>query len=946
MYGKDGKNIKLIVDALTKQTSPSPKGSPAATTSPTKDEIKKFIFNFMYFADPLLQYTEGHVKDYSQDKNNPLPTEQSLQVRGIQNASDTLLKYLGKFSDDNKNQHKDAKKRIYIFDDLSTTLLKQLSASISALSPSNFHGFHNPLLLDALKAGMEKFTEQLGHAYVNVYSGKIPTEKWVKQESKQVDGKPQLVDVLSTEGRNCAKVCLTILEILNTNLRDLYNNCKGSGKWSKSCIRLYEGNKNKRSDNQLGHWFQRRGFRVSEYENTQNGELKRGMKGDEIRTLLVNGNGKYVFKNDNNKDDAGPLRTLFRYLLDYYKVTHRGHIASPKSPCNIYQMLQWLLGLYFNPMYQKLEAHIGELFTGLQKQYKLEHPRLEVTVPDDMKDKIKSPLNSEQLTKVLKQVCLYSADTLITFLGHGHSGGRYAVDFYTNTDNLFYPGSPASCFDMLADILNRVFYQVRFVYKQCNNRPESGGWKHCWYGRGVGGSSWTCNTMQCPNQTGDQTATQNSNQMHKQTCNQMCDQRAECGLKSPLQSFLEDGLPGFLPHSITSPGCKLTCSLPNHFGRPCLTPMGFSDISNVASRTQKGDYLQQVLELLYGPKSNFRQLCSVVNCLIRRPPQTLDDLLAFYYGYLANWSGGSKGRDNEARKHKHDAFVRAVRNANLGREYSDLIPTAVFGSSSHYDQKSTHTNGDVFSLVSCNPHNAPAHPCGRYLQPLHQDARSMFSSFFARFYLCWIVYTTENFYDLLKKLYDDCCAKCNKPGTKCHDNSCAERCAVKSAYEAEVSNPQQALSTQSANKAHDSKCHSIIECKYTHPTLYSYGFTFGSPHELSGVTEVKNRRTCIDLCNALKKVLSDKKSDNAPLAKLIYVTIPDFLWKIREPFSLTLLALWSLSLLYLLHITVVRLDVLRIRSHLRSPASHRIAAQSLLAAARVKALANVKYFSP
>ncbi|GBE63227.1 hypothetical protein, conserved [Babesia ovata] len=110
---------------------------------------------------------------------------------------------------------------------------------------------------------------------------------------------------------------------------------------------------------------------------------------------------------------------------------------------------------------------------------------------------------------------------------------------------------------------------------------------------------------------------------------------------------------------------------------------------------------------------------------------------------------------------------------------------------------------------------------------------------------------------------------------------------------------------------------------------------------LSLTTSCNGTNHCVPyLSTQLKDVL------HSQYFKDLFRECDNFLKEIRWPFMSTLLALWSLSLLYLLHIAVVRLDVLRIRSHLRSPASHRIAAQSLLAAARVKALANVKYFSP
>ncbi|GBE58943.1 hypothetical protein, conserved [Babesia ovata] len=891
-------------------------------------EFKYAAEKSKHYLDAILDYIRLQVRTPAKAPGqDPELSDESKKVWNVSVRLDALLNYL---KDDKPHPDDPTGKRIYTFDHQSGNLLASLTFAVDNLTSPNFHGFHNPLLLDAIRSGMHKFTEQLGHAYVNKYSGQKRADDWV--ETKQSADKKTTETQLTTEGRNCAKVCLTILETLNTNLGWLRKACK---KYNNAQINLANGNK-------LGAFFQHWGYILSE-ESKQNGEVKnhQDRNGQYIYNLLtkeVDKAGekhKLVSEDDDNKvnkDKHGLMRKLHAHLGAYYKVCHHEHIDKPKAPSNIYQMLQWLLGLYFDPIYDELKNYIEELFTGLKEEYSLNTEALEVAVPDKKKDPIKSPLDAIQLIEALRKVCLYSEDTLAAILGRGHEEGRYAVDFFTNQDKLNYPNSAASCFDMLVDILSRVYHQLNFLYTQCRNGPSSSGWQECWYGRSVGGSSWNCNTFQCPDQT------------CKQKHDQKAGQHYECGIKSPLQSYLEDGLPGFLPHSFKTPGCKLTCTLSNHRGLPCKTPMGFSDISVTASHTQNGEYLRRALHDFCGPDSNLNKLCSMLTCVLRRPPQTLGDIFAFYHKFLENWEGGPK-KVKTLIQHKHDAFSYAVNEAYFGEKYADLDITPVFGSSSHYDGNSTHPKGDLFSLVSCQPHANPVHPCGRYLQSLDDDIRVMYSDKHAKHYLSWIIYTTETLYDLLKKLYKECCDKCDKKGTKCH-KSCDEKCAVKLAYEAAKSDTQKATSTAARDVSHEKSCHSIVKCANMHPTLYAYGFTFGSPHELGGAEDVQTRRTCKDLCNTLMGVISDKETDNAPLAKLIYVTIPEYIWAIRTPFSYLLLALWSLSLLYLLHITVVRLDVLRIRSHLRSPSSHRISAQSLFAAARINSLGMLRYFSP
>ncbi|GBE59973.1 hypothetical protein, conserved [Babesia ovata] len=783
-------------------------------------QFKELAFNFQDYIDPLLQYTEDQVKDNSQDKNNPLPTEQSGRVKLIKNAVDDLLKYLGKFSDDNKNQHKDAKKRIYIFDDLFTTLLKQLSSSIHShsLSPSNFHGFHNPLLLDALKAGMTQFTTELSRAYVNAYSGMKFQEDLLKKE-KDSD---QFPNQLTTEGRNCAKVCLTILETLFYDFESLSKLLP-----AKNADKINSGNS-------IGNFFSDRGYKVATKAGVQDGELDNSdktnaQKINQLRDSKINGVS-------NGSDKLHELiNRLATDLVSYYNVCHLNHITSPRAPTTVNEMLHWLAGLYYTPMYDKLAGKFAGFFDVPEGNGTTVSKAIEAAVPARRSERMLRDLTFKEMSDLFNNITIRPYHILVTILGHGHAGGRYACDFLTNPDGLNYPTDVNQCFDLLVDICLRLNEQILFLFKQCQNGPGSSGWRDCLYGRGVGGSSWNCNTMQCPNQNG--------NQKHNQMCNQKCDQSVKCGLKSPLQSFLEDGLQGFLPHQFTSPGCKLECTVSNHKGLPCKTPMGFKDLSQIASRTGTGQCIKDVLDPFCGTREcSLSLICSYFIYLLRRPPQTLGDMFAFYYNILDHWCA-----EGEQAKHRRQAFDDAVERANLGRPHSDLDITKILGSKIHRDDN--HPKGDLFSLLSCDPVTQSSLPCGQYLQSMSDDIRLLYSKEYADNYLSWIVYITETFYDLLKKLYSECCRKCNTQGTRCYDKTCAESCNVNSYYKTQqhTSQPQQ--------HNHQNECHSIVKCQNTHPTLYKYGFTFGSPWNLSGKSSDPNqKRTCQDLCQALEKV--------------------------------------------------------------------------------------------
>ncbi|GBE63160.1 hypothetical protein, conserved [Babesia ovata] len=801
------------------------------------------------------------------------------------------------------------------FDHNFSDHLKSLNTALSTFSPAKFTDSSSPIL-QALKDGIGALAKQLGYAYVSTYCcRKFDGALLDPQDPTTSDDKRKLTDY----GKKLSKVFLTCLPGWVTDMYSLQRNC--SGEWSKKQINTPT------KENMVALWFHSRGFTVPEDDKKQNGHLKRGMTGEQIKTKLVEhkldaSKIKIKIKNSNNQITLIDILNLCHYFLEKYnRVSHYYIPPKPRAPSNIYNMLQWTAGLKYNHMYGEVKSQLGSVLKGLQKEHKLEKTELPVAVPYDMQRVIQSPINSAQLTNALDNVCYFAGETLVAVLGHGHADG-----------------SGGACLDMLVDVLFRLYQQLWFLCRQCLGDKSHSGWKDCSYGRYVSGSGWQCNDKQCPNQecklSANQKVNQNPDQTLKQTADQRCDQHPDCGMKSPLQSFLEDGLQGFLPHSFSSPGCKITCTVSNHRGLPCKTPMGFADIGVVASHTKTGEYLKDALNNFCGPYSALTRLCNMLNCVLRRAPQTLDDIFGFLRGYLANWI-------DHGREHKCLAFSKAIKDAYFGQEYSDLTPTILFTTRVHQSgNKSNHSEGDLFTISECE--DRAVDTCGVYVESLSYNLYSIFSSYHNKQYLSWILYSAETLYSLLDRLYKQCCNNCTSPGAKCHGTRCADKCQVKQAYDAQTSDDADGDQKKLNGKNHTENCSSIVRCQNTLPTLYMYGFSFGKPLGLCGTGDaLEARRTCKDFCSALKKILEEESA----LIQLIK-QIDEFIWKIRENFSYTLLALWSLSLLYLLHITVVRLDVLRIRSHLKSPSSHRIAAQSLLAAARVKALANVKYFSP
>ncbi|GBE60000.1 hypothetical protein, conserved [Babesia ovata] len=861
---------------------------------------------FKDYVAVILQYIEHQVKTPIPDTLERNPTDQSERVKDIKSIMDNLLAYL-KSSD-----------KICHFDHVSTSYLDALNASLLKLSPSTFAGFHNPLLLDALRSGMEKFTEQLGHAYVNKYSGCKPVKNWDDVKSS---------DKLSTEGRNCAKVCLTILEIFSHDLNELKHQCETNWKNRKICLKNGNG-----SINDLGLCLKRFGYGVPSREDVQDDELRcsKYMNGNEIFAKLT-------IPTITERDEYNVISTLKHIcdnLLIYYRVCHYSTLQSKTYPSSVYQMLLWLAGLPYNPVYDDLSLNgFGSLLDKPEEQDtdtgdeslsvdvdNGDTDESRITLKDENEESLdayKEKITVPKLYEALAEACSHAHSVLTSILGHGHAGGIYAVDFNTNEDKFSYPSDMNSLICMLFEIVKRLHDQLYFLYRQCMHDSKLSGWSDCWYGHDIGGTAWKCNTLQCPNQSGDQIA----NQTHKQTCNQKCNQSVSCGVKSPLQSFLEDGLQGFLPHSLKSERGKLECSVKPHFNLPCKTPMGFSDISHMASHRQTGRHIREALfDVCSGEWSAFSRLCSLLNCLLPSAPKTLDDMFGFYFNLVNGWNKTAK-----------QAFDNAINEANFNRTNARLDISAILKSNDHGSgDNMPHLKGDLHSLVDCkyNGESHPAYPCGPYVQPLCYYRCGIFAAKNNDKYVSWIVYLTESFLELLEKLYEECCKNCDSATSKCKISKCKDDCKAKDAK-------------MSVASTHNGSCNSIVHCNLMRPTMYRCGFVFQSIYKLSGTKSVETKRTCKDFCNALKKVINKEEKLQHVLAHFVYRTIPEYLLKIRFPFMSLLLTLWSLSLLYLLHITVVRLDVLRIRSHLRSPSSHRIAAQSLLAAARVKALANV-----
>ncbi|GBE63389.1 hypothetical protein, conserved [Babesia ovata] len=837
-----------------------------------------------YLLDALLSYTAEQVKTPSKGKKGEKEeSEGSKKVQDIKSAVDKLLSHLSK-SD-----------KLYNFDYEFQQKLSQLTDAVNALHAEKFAGHQNPELLDALKKGMLGITGELGHAYVNRYDSQKFTENLVDAKYELTPSKNTTIITLRDYGRKCSKVFLTILNIAQDALSRLHYKCNGDWKNKKLC--KIENN----DENPLGKFLHDCGFEVAKNETSKDGELHhesvwngKKIHEDCLKTVQDATNDEHLkacASKDGNIKVLDILKCLITHLNQYNQVCHIATFTATRTPCSIFDMLCWLSGLPHNAVFQKLTTHCSSYDT---------------KGDTDLRKRL-----LDAVAYSFPNIGKYSHNMLTTIVGTGNADTIYGSDLANNSLKFKYPASAEECIHTLLDILRRLLPVCRFLYKQCGVRPSHFGWRDCQYGKNIPTAKWPC--------TDHSTDKANSQPTDQSTCQPTCQAndkpncKPTCQPTSPLMSYLNDCLPGHLPHQLMSVGCMSVCSTcpsTSRNGMPCLTPFGFRAFSG---STKTGRDLCEIIKKFF---TNVN--LSSLFCLSPKPPVTLPEHFGFALSLVGQWADTSRYGVQSLKA----VIESAIKNNSIAlydppTELIKALTNAYgHGIEGHDECDDTHVTS-LTSSGTCNSKNTHSAP---YLSPLCSDAYKYLANKNAGLYLSWIAYLPWVFQQYLECLLDAF------KNIFCHEWGCHvcfynDKCKKGKHGESE----------------HPCQCSSIAKCKGVAPTLYSYGFTF---NDVLSLNASKFATKCSDFQQQLSKVTKSNYFTE------LFKHCDELLWKIREPFSQTLLALWSLSLLYLLHIAVVRLDVLRIRSHLRSPASHRIAAQSLLAAARVRALANVKYFSP
>ncbi|GBE59961.1 hypothetical protein, conserved [Babesia ovata] len=754
--------------------------------------------------------------------------------------------------------------------------LHALGCALQAFTPAKFGG-PCTVLLDVVKDGLQALAGQLGNAYVNSYSG---------------------LRYKDADDTKYSKIFMTVVPKVVTDLTDLRVDCNGKCRARK----IYASSQG--SENILGDYFTNYGYKVSTGKDLQDGEVRNNgdqLAGIHIASMLGPHSAK-LFKSTKRGDNSGILYDLYDYFVQYNKVGHISKFTSKKHPCSVNDMLVWYAGLPYNSVYLDLMSDsFSDLFDKAEKKRSEDVKADELTVEKLNDRSLKAyprDVTYSDIHEAITHITSYSHQLLTTIRGHGDEYTTYASDLSNNTLGLYYPSSAGDCLSMFVDILGRLIHPLKYLKTQCSMSTKHSGWRDCFYGRDIKSS-----ISQCIDHSSDQAMCQPTCQVNGQP---------KCQPTSPLMSYLNDCLPGHLPHEVTSIGCRARCSTCTKStpGMPCLTPLGFRAFSG---STKTGYALcKSIREFLRS------EYLSALFCALPKPPSTLPQHLSFVLSLVHEWqNSGNHLLRKWIHSSIHDATIHLETN---GLELTKALRNA-YGADYNCHTRTEHCDvRSVTTLGICRKNNSEIYTCAPYLSTVCSDMYKLLAKKHCNLYLSWAVYLPWAFLEYLERLLDAIKEIfCSEWGCrKCLNSDTCKR-------------------GKHGDDEHLCNCITIVHCRGVAPTLYKYGFNFGDPRELN---DISYPRKCSDLVSQLKKVVK------SGLFTELFDECDNFLCTIRWPFMQTLLALWSLSLLYLLHIAVVRLDVLRIRSHLRSPSSHRIAAQSLLAAARVKALANVKYFSP
>ncbi|CDR71835.1 hypothetical protein, conserved [Babesia bigemina] len=780
------------------------------------------------------------------------------------------------------------------FDHEFSRNLSALKVTLSELKPAIYGEAKCPLLLNALKNGLSFLVDTLDKTYISAYDSETFSDDLVKGDN-----------TLTKYGKYYAKVFLTALRTLDVSLYGLKHECKS-----------LTGQKIN-SSTDLGRLFVRHGFKVAE-ENKEHWELQNrtvisgAYVSNRINYRVSGAKGNEHLKqceskkrNDDHFNVFDMIRCLVTHVKQYFEVCHYSTSTAKRQPCSVYEMLIWLSGLPHNKVYDALLTDgLSAPFEDPDKQTKEVDGDADFTVSDLQEshlDAYPKQITYKSVAKVLDHVCSASYDVLTTIAGTGNVLTTYAVDYCTNSHGLYYPSTGEDCLHTVLDILRRLLPQLRYLFNRCNVKAENYGWRDCRYGSAVDFSTWQCN-----DHSSDESNTKPNDQPNSEP-----NSEPNCRPTSPLMSYLNDCLPGHLPHRLTSIGCKSECKTcpGSKPGMPCLTPLGFRAFSG---STKTGISIYETLWLFFG-----NGLISSLFCLVPTPPRTLPE----HFQFALCLGRSLNGDVNHSIKNVFESSIDdlSIKLYDPATKFTDALRD-VYGNNHNHKSARPADLSSLSTTTSCVHPKRESIYCSPYLAAQCQDYYSYLASKYANVYLSWALYLPWALFKYLQSLLQDF------RNISCRDSGC-HGCT-----QTEICKGGQ------HGVDYNCRCYSVVKCRGVASIFYSYGFAFGDSKQLLEADE--QRRYCYHFYNQLQNVLKSKYFET------LFTECDNFLFTIRQPFIWLNVALWSLSLFYLICVMVGRLDVLHIKSHLRIPSSHKITAQSLLAAAQVGRLAKISYLQP
>ncbi|KAK1935256.1 variant erythrocyte surface antigen-1 family protein [Babesia divergens] len=580
-------------------------------------------------------------------------------------------------------------------------------------------------------------------------------------------------------------------------------------------------------------------------------------------------------------DSKGSLDKIYNVVKEkYFKFVSPS--KSPSQPKTVREILLWLSGLPFTPGFKALLEHCERLCS-------------------DIKDSVKF----NDFESSLYASCLHSPFVLATIQWPGKSEIFYHN--FSEISKFFYPEDPFDLFNMLLEYLRKVFPPLKFLCMQCERKAAEGGWQNCYFGSkckttGTFSSPSCCSTADPSSQGYLCTASANPDVHDGHCLNGQCIGSGPCTsdhnkvggsqgqpckpCSHPLLRFLLDGSKDL--QNFATP-----FKLPEGFPK-----MGFSK-AHLPSPGKSGNDIKDVLKDFCG-SSSLANLFKILTCIFRHPPETLGEFFIFF----------QKFKNPSVFKKDFADYVTGEPGIYNGQNFTNAFQSALEALKGSSKSHSTSHPFDLFSLHGCHANRGSGTPptCGKYLYPLIQDASDIFGDDFIQTYLSWICYLPKDFKNRLEEFkgkFSLCCSS--------------------------------------------GKCQKIVECPCALPFLYSFGFSFYAPNSLNcpghdehtppGQGQNCILKSCKDFLDQLGKVVGK----GSPLQKLLNA-IDAFLWSIREPFFLFVLAFWAFVISYFLYVQLYKLDLLHLKSHAHFSRSFKILPSTLFSDASSK-LKDLSYFT-